>query len=52
MGCVKSIYVHIQATSVPAERAFSSAGNIITAKRLCLLPDSVEMLTFLAANLQ
>ena len=45
-------YLSIQATSVSAERAFSSIGNIITSKRSCLLPESVEMLTFLAANLK
>ena len=45
-------YLCIQATLVSAERAFSSAGNIIKSKRSCLLPESVEMLTFLAANLK
>ena len=45
-------YLCIPATSVPTERAFSSAGNIVSAKRSCLQPDSVEMLVFLAENLQ
>lgn len=45
-------YLCIPATSVPTERAFSSAGNIVSAKRFCLQPDSVEMLVFLAENLQ
>ena len=45
-------YLCIPATSVPTERAFSSAGNIVNAKRSCLQPDSVEMLVFLAENLQ
>lgn len=45
-------YLCILATSVPTERAFSSAGNTVSAKRSCLQPDSVEMLVFLAENLQ
>ena len=45
-------YLAIPATSVPSERAFSSAGHIVNAKRACLLPTSVNMLVFLAENLQ
>ena len=43
-------YMHIPATSVPSERMFSLAGNIITEKRTCLLPWNVNMLTFLHHN--
>ena len=42
----------IPATSVPTERAFSSVGNIVSSKRSCLHPDSVEMLVFLAEIFQ
>ena len=44
-------YLCIPATSVPLERAFSRAGHIINRKRACLLPDTVQMLVFLAENL-
>ena len=45
-------YFCISATSVPTERAFSSAHNIVSAKRPCLQSGSVEILVFLAKNLQ
>ena len=38
------------ATSVPSERLFSSAGNIITAKRSCLTPEHADQLIFLFEN--
>ena len=43
-------YLCIPATSVPSERIFSESGNIVTAKRSCLQPDTVELLTFLHNN--
>ena len=42
----------IPATSTPAERLFSTAGNIISSKRANLDPDNASMLCFLAENLQ
>lgn len=39
------------ATSVPSERAFSTSGNIITAKRSSLAPELVRNLVFIADNL-
>ena len=44
-------YLCIPATSVPSERAFSTAGHIVNSKRACLLPENVDMLVFLAHNL-
>eukprot|EP00057_Strongylocentrotus_purpuratus_P035145 XP_797872.3 PREDICTED: zinc finger BED domain-containing protein 1-like [Strongylocentrotus purpuratus] len=45
-------YLTIPATSVPAERIFSSAGNIVNKKRSCLDSDNVDMLVFLKDNLK
>jgi len=44
-------YLCISATSVASERVFSTAGNIVTARRNSLMPENVDMLTFLAQNL-
>lgn len=45
-------YLCVPATSVPSERQFSAAGNIVTAKRNCLKPSKVNQLCFLSANLK
>lgn len=47
--CLK--YLAIPATSVPSERAFSVAGEVVSAKRERLLPDHMEQLVFLHDNL-
>ena len=44
-------YLCITATSVLSEQLFSTAGNIVTAKRGALLPENVEKLIFLHDNL-
>lgn len=43
-------YMCIPASSACSERVFSTAGNLITAKRSCLLPENVSMLVFLYQN--
>jgi len=43
-------YLTIPATSVSSERCFSTAGNIVTSKRRCLLSENVNMLIFLYQN--
>ncbi|XP_060606044.1 E3 SUMO-protein ligase ZBED1-like [Ruditapes philippinarum] len=43
-------YLHIPATSVPSERVFSTAGNILNKKRGQLTADNVDMLLFLYHN--
>ena len=45
-------YMVVQATSVPAERVFSTAGDIITAECACLDPEQVEVLIFLKKNME
>jgi hypothetical protein len=45
-------YLCIPATSVASERVFSTSGNIVNAKRSKLTPEHVDMLTFLAKNLE
>ncbi|XP_053289312.1 E3 SUMO-protein ligase ZBED1-like [Pleuronectes platessa] len=45
-------YMCICATSTSSERMFSTAGHIVTPERSCLKPHKVNMLVFLARNLQ
>lgn len=44
-------YLPIPATSVPSERAFSVAGEVVSVRRERLLPDHVEQLIFLHDNM-
>ncbi|KAM3858869.1 E3 SUMO-protein ligase ZBED1-like [Diretmus argenteus] len=45
-------YLAVSATSVPSERVFSTAGDIVTAMRSTLSPDNVDILIFLKKNLK
>ncbi|XP_063049938.1 E3 SUMO-protein ligase ZBED1-like isoform X1 [Engraulis encrasicolus] len=42
----------VPGTSVPSERVFSTAGDIVTASRSRLLPENVDKLIFLQKNLR
>ena len=44
-------FLCVPATSVPAERIFSTAGLIVNQQRSCLKPENVDMLIFLNKNL-
>jgi hypothetical protein len=41
-----------QATSVPAERVFSTAGDIVSASRSTLTPENANILIFLQKNIR
>ena len=45
-------YLCVPGTSIASERVFSTAGDIVTAKRSCLTPDHVNELLFLNKNLR
>lgn len=45
-------FLCIQGTSVPSERVFSTAGDIVTAQRSVLSADHVDVLIFLKKNMQ
>lgn len=51
MSRVARKYLCVCATSVPCERMFSTAGDIVCPTRSLLDPEKVNMLTFLAQNL-
>jgi hypothetical protein len=41
----------VAGTSVPSERLFSAAGDLVSAKRSCISSENVDMLLFLNKNL-
>ena len=46
------LHLAVPGTSVPSERVFSTAGDIVTAQRSQLTPESVDMLVFLKKNMK
>lgn len=42
----------IPGTSVPSERVFSTAGDVVSAQRATLSPENVDMLIFLKQNIR
>ncbi|XP_016422360.1 zinc finger BED domain-containing protein 4 isoform X2 [Sinocyclocheilus rhinocerous] len=51
LSSLSKAYLTVPATSVPSERVFSTAGDIVNAQRSQLLPENVDMLFFLQKNL-
>ena len=51
LSAVAMSLLSIPGTSVPSERVFSTAGDIVTATRSCLDPDLVDKLIFLKKNI-
>ena len=49
---VAKMNLSIPATSVPSERVFSTAGDILTAQRANLKPSHLDKLLFLKKNLK
>ncbi|XP_052263805.1 E3 SUMO-protein ligase ZBED1-like [Dreissena polymorpha] len=49
---VASRYLVMQGTSVPSERIFSTAGDLVSAHRACLDPENVDMLIFVKTNIK
>ncbi|EFN84807.1 Zinc finger BED domain-containing protein 1, partial [Harpegnathos saltator] len=50
IAALAKIYLAIPASSASSERVFSTAGNIVTAKRNCLSTENVNLLIFLNKN--
>ena len=50
MAVLAKKYLAIPATSVPSERVFSKAGELVSAKRSRLKPKNVDMMLFLNKN--
>ena len=52
LSLLASKFLVVQATSVPSEMVFSTAGDIVSAEHTCLDPEQVDALIFLKKNME
>lgn len=52
VAMLAKLYLAAPATSVPSERVFSTAGDIVNASRSALSTDNVDKLIFLKKNMK
>lgn len=52
MKLMKMMYLCIPGTSVPSERVFSTAGDIVCSERSVLSPEHVDQLIYISTDIK